>query len=265
MKLIAMVVGVAACGGPQGSGGGEREGDSNHLPRKTLPAIIKRFDVVTESKGIAGVLVSVEPTGNVGYTVTVKNETDAPIKIVWDDSNYVMLAGAALGRMIRGATQRGHVDAAQPASTVPPGAIVSEFAVPEKMADAIDNGKTLGGKAGETSKIYLAFVVGGASANWEGGVTVGDSPKNMGVVAWCFPSRFGVLSGLCFGSSSECESMHETLASIDTPVGSCGLTPHAFCFSFSDDDSSGSCLMTMADCDNVRDRSGAGATRCEKE
>jgi len=68
------------------------------------------------------------------YEVTVINDSNSPVRLLWDDSTYVGPEGQA-SRLIRGQTRKIHSGLAQPASVVPTHAMLRETFIPEAYTD----------------------------------------------------------------------------------------------------------------------------------
>jgi len=87
------------------------------------------------ARGVERVAVRVSPWGYAGWVVTVKNNRDDQVRIVWDECSFIDTRGLSYGRLIRGRTRILDLARAQPTSPVAPGATVVEYAVSEELAE----------------------------------------------------------------------------------------------------------------------------------
>lgn len=119
MRRILTSLALAACiaGPPQ-------------VPMQPRPA---RTETVAAESSIDGLDIIVKPYGAAAWRVGVKNETDALVSIVWDESTFVAADGQSGGRLIRGETRRMDVAKAQPATPVAPKSFVTEVVLVEKL------------------------------------------------------------------------------------------------------------------------------------
>lgn len=92
-------------------------------------------EVVTET-AIDGIEVVATPAQAAGWAIGIKNNTDALVSIVWDESTFVTSDGRSFGRIIRGETKRIDMAKAQPTTPVPSKASTSEVGFAEKLYPA---------------------------------------------------------------------------------------------------------------------------------
>jgi len=85
-------------------------------------------------KPIEGITVDLAPETDIAWTVTVTNQTDDVVSIVWDRSAFVGSSGRSWGRLVPGETRRMDVSAPHPPTPVVPHATAHELAVPMELA-----------------------------------------------------------------------------------------------------------------------------------
>lgn len=115
-----------------------------------LPAI-QRTETVREEQAIEGAKVALAPAASASWRLAVKNETDATLTVLLDESTFTAASGDSGGRLINGNTRRMDIAKAQAPIPIAPGATWSEFVLVEKLAffeeheaDAQRKGEELG-------------------------------------------------------------------------------------------------------------------------
>ncbi len=83
-----------------------------------------------------GVTVAAEPDGNIGWKLSIQNNTDEPLSIAWDESTFTARSGRSLGRLVPGTTRRMDLRASHPPEPLPPHATVSAVVIPTDAAEA---------------------------------------------------------------------------------------------------------------------------------
>jgi hypothetical protein len=104
-------------------------------PKEPLVQMPQRTETVETETAIDGLAIAARPYGAAGWTVNVKNDTDAMASIVWDESAFVSPRGQSGGRLIRGDTRRVDLAKSQPATPIPPGAATEEVVFIEKIVE----------------------------------------------------------------------------------------------------------------------------------
>ncbi len=102
------------------------------VPPPQYPAIV-RDDRVTETAAVDGVPISATPMGAAGWKFSIKNDTDAAVKVLWDESDFVASTGETAGRLFSGETRRIDAGHPQPPAVVPPHASANESAFAQKL------------------------------------------------------------------------------------------------------------------------------------
>jgi hypothetical protein len=111
-------------------------------PKVPLPPLPDRSERIETTAPIDGLEIAATPYGSAGWRVKVKNDTDATVTVVWDESSFVSRGGSSGGRLIRGNTRRIDVAKAQPSTPVPPNASAMEVAFIEDIIEAEKNEAT---------------------------------------------------------------------------------------------------------------------------
>lgn len=149
--MVAVAAVAVACGAPRTYSGGGRgcpdgpDGEQRYMTaagctaepanadgnavRPVPPA--ERHHRMVEQTGVDGIRVLAEPSGAASWTLTVMNESDAPLTVLFDESSFVTSSGNSWGRLIRGETRKMNSAQAQPPIPVAPRARLSGFVVPE--------------------------------------------------------------------------------------------------------------------------------------
>jgi hypothetical protein len=131
MKVIAMTTVLALGGCPPQQQGPVYGGGTVDAPYRTAEQLVRRERIETES-AIDGVLILAKPFAGAGWTIGIKNETDASISILWDESTFVANGGSSQGRLIRGETRRMDVGRSQPPTPLAPKADMVQRVLVEK-------------------------------------------------------------------------------------------------------------------------------------
>lgn len=105
--------------------------------RAPMPPIERR-EAIVEERSIAEISVEIQPVGAAAWSVTVGNEGDDTISVLWDESTVVLANGNSVGRMIRGETRRVDTAKTQAPSPVPPHARNTEEILAEKIVGEED-------------------------------------------------------------------------------------------------------------------------------
>ena len=129
------------------------------------------IDSIAQSRPVQGLAVSVEPSGNVFWTVAVQNNSGSAAQLVWDESVYVNTDGQAT-RLIRGNTRKLFSGQSQPNTPIPSGAAITEMCVPEAHVELA--GSVWTPKAGNPvndARIVLTFRIGARTETWEATVS----------------------------------------------------------------------------------------------
>src|SRR5689334_3973056 len=87
--------------------------------RGPLPPM-RAKEAVTVYKSIDGVTVVLTPRSYAAWAVTVSNDRDEQIALLWDESSFVRSDNVSRGRLIRGDTRLINTDRTQPGSPVAP-------------------------------------------------------------------------------------------------------------------------------------------------
>jgi hypothetical protein len=135
----------------------------------------QRTDSIRPVAQPAGLAVSVTPEGELGWQVTVRNDTPELVQLVWDDSTFVTADGQSTGRLVRGvygttphynshdtALSITHGGTAQAPSPIAAGATLTAWVVPESYVGA--DGTPPPGR------VTLEFRRDGATESWSGDV-----------------------------------------------------------------------------------------------
>ncbi|HVY79867.1 MAG TPA: hypothetical protein VG994_02705 [Steroidobacteraceae bacterium] len=93
----------------------------------------KRDHIVTEERGIDGVAVRTAPVGGAAWNVSIENNTDNPMSVLWDESSFVVSSGEAAGRLIRGETRKLDTAKSQPPEPIPAHAKLVQTVFAEKL------------------------------------------------------------------------------------------------------------------------------------
>lgn len=108
-------------------------GANGFVPSIPMPP---RTETVAPEAEIEGLIVKAVPAGAAAWRVTVQNETNDPVSLLWDESSFVTASGDSGGRLIRGETRRIDSAKAQPPTPVPAHARASEIVLIEKLANS---------------------------------------------------------------------------------------------------------------------------------
>src|SRR5262245_44996283 len=118
MRILLLVALLAGCTtGPK------------TVPMPPLPARTERVETVAAIDGFG---VEVMAYGASGWRVTVKNDSDAPASVLWDESHFAT-QGKSLGRLIGLEAQRMGTIKTQLPTPVPAHGSVSQVVFVEKM------------------------------------------------------------------------------------------------------------------------------------
>lgn len=86
---------------------------------------------MTMVRDVPGVRVIVAPAEVSAWIVSVENNRDAPVSLVWDESTFVDSKHRSYGRLLRGQTRIQDVTKPQMNSPIAAGAFISEWCVGE--------------------------------------------------------------------------------------------------------------------------------------
>jgi len=120
---------------------------------------IKRTDTIEAKDLVDRVEVGVVAAdAAAGWNITVQNNRDTAIRLLWDESTYVTSTGESAGRLLRGNTRVMNSDREQPASPIPPHAQLRELAIPESHVENYRHG--VAGRAavnGKPGRLNIVF------------------------------------------------------------------------------------------------------------
>jgi len=125
---------------------------------------------ISQIKSVPQLSVVVSYIGGVFWQAKIANNSDATVKLIWDESAYVNSKGKST-RLIRGQTRKLHSAQAQPSSPIPPGALLVESFTGEALAQFA--GSYIIPKPENPSakgRMYLSFEIDGNKYTWEGSV-----------------------------------------------------------------------------------------------
>lgn len=126
---------------------------------------------ISEAKAVPSLSVTVTYLGGVFWEAKVKNNSAETVKLIWDESAYVNSVGKST-RLIRGQTRKLHSAQIQPASPIPPGALLTESFTAEALASYASSyvQPPLENPDG-IARIYLSFEASGETYTWEGAIS----------------------------------------------------------------------------------------------
>jgi hypothetical protein len=221
-----------------------------------------RTETVTTETAIEGLDINATPAGAAAWTIAIRNDTDEPVSVLWDESSFVTASGDSGGRLIRGETRRIDSAKAQPPTPVPAHARASEIILIEKLTDAEkleDEYSELAAKYGGVTesmnrdienerrrnlevlrggRIDLRIEVAGAKRTWSGRVSGGKAqgeaeraevvaPKVTGF--FCSRSPSNGESGFCVRDKAECTRTRDVSLGALPDLTECALVETAWC------------------------------------
>jgi hypothetical protein len=95
------------------------------------------YEVTQQAEGVT---VAAAPDGNIGWELSIRNDTDESLTVAWDESSFVAGDGRSLGRLVPGTTRRMDLRAPHPAEPLPPHATVSAVVIPLDAAEEYAHG-----------------------------------------------------------------------------------------------------------------------------
>jgi hypothetical protein len=179
---------------------------------------------------VPGLTITPEATGSTAWQLTIKNDGNEPMSILWDESSFVAGDGASWRRLIPGSIRV--MDTEKPHAPAPlaPQSTLTETVYPEAMVRidrfGYDMRRELNG-----GRLYLAIQSTTTKHMWMGAVTESDTnPLNW----WCFGFKNG--KTLCLREQAACEKMRKEWGHAATGVTGgeatadpCHQQPSAFC------------------------------------
>ena len=126
---------------------------------------------IVEVTPVPGLTVRITYLQTVFWAVGVRNDTEKPVRLIWDESAYITSTGIS-SRLIRSSTRI--IDSAneQPASPVPPRATYNEAFTAERFVEYARYDITpQPTDPNATARMYLVFDVDGQRVGWEGEVS----------------------------------------------------------------------------------------------
>lgn len=106
-------------------------------PAKRRPERTETYEVIQKPDGVT---ITALPDGNIGWLLSIRNDTDEALSVVWDESSFVAGTGRSLGRLVPGATRRMNIGAPHPPEPLPPNATVDSLVIPSEVADRYEHG-----------------------------------------------------------------------------------------------------------------------------
>lgn len=86
------------------------------------------------TRPVDGIEVLLVPSAVSGWTITIRNQRDEGVNVVWDESSFVASDEISRGRLLRGETRLMDSAKTQPASPLAPRSTLQEFVIPEQLA-----------------------------------------------------------------------------------------------------------------------------------
>jgi hypothetical protein len=100
-----------------------------------VPPLERNQELIAESE-IEGVSIIVTPAGAAAWRIAIKNDTEAQMSVLWDESSFVGSTGESGGRLIRGSTRKMDVAKAQPPTPLPGMSHINELVLVENLTNA---------------------------------------------------------------------------------------------------------------------------------
>jgi hypothetical protein len=228
-------------------------------PSKRGPSM----ETVTVQAAIPGVVIHVAADGAAGWKLTVRNDTDDNVQLLWDESSFVSGAGASLGRIVPGNTRRGDVAHQHPPTPIAVHSSFTEHGVPEQIAEdslfGYDFREQLDG-----GRLYIAIQIGSGKRTWVG--TISESSKEP-VGWWCFraagPAEEEVHLGVvCMRRHADCRGMDaaDRLQDGEDVPDHCKKQLTAWCMVMNV--SSEHCFGNARDCAHLQSKAHSTALAC---
>ncbi|MBT4839044.1 MAG: hypothetical protein HON94_17030 [Methylococcales bacterium] len=119
---------------------------------------------ISTYKSVQNVKIDIEKQSGIYWKLMLANNTEGYVKILWDDSAYVMTDGTS-SRLIRGKGRS--KDVSQSSSPVPSEASFSDLFTAEALIEKSSRLSPKAADAEKNAKLYLALDVNGRSQIWE--------------------------------------------------------------------------------------------------
>lgn len=231
--------GTIALGASAGPASRQAPPTYSNNEREVKLAPLERHHHVDEEAAVEGFEVVVKPVGASAWRVSVKNNTDSVSSLLFDESSFVASTGMAAGRLINGNTRKIDSAKTQPPIPVPPGAAVTEWALPEKMITfeeqeekfaeytgrwvraslgaAVDAEREKREKLLVGGKLFVTIQTASAKLTWRGVVVADPQPEKVEV---CF---LDVREESCYASAEACTQAQARAAARAAPkvIGTC--------------------------------------------
>ena len=166
---------------------------------------------------VPGLTVETEATGSSAWKLTIKNDGDDPMSVLWDESSFVTGDGTSWRRLIPGNTRI--IDTEKPHAPAPvvPHSTLTEVVYPEATIDidqfGYDMRKELNG-----GRLYLAVIGSTSKHMWMGAITESDT-KPWGW--WCWPLDSHNGPPKCLRTRAECEDERRSVLRFHVKPGEC--------------------------------------------
>ncbi len=183
-------------------------------------------ETVDVSSTIASLTFGFEASGFAGWKITIKNDSDEMLSLVWDESSFVACDGSAWGRLISDDTRRIDLENAHPPSPIPPHSTVTAIAFPESQTQALEFGYDLR-RYLDKGHIYLTIQTStGSKVTASGSVAESvTSPSGW----WCF--SIGADSSSCERDLNSCEQLRKDFGNGRPSIGAACVTQDiAYCY-----------------------------------
>jgi hypothetical protein len=151
----------------------------------TIPPPPRHPTRLLETKKVNGIMVAIVTDGPTGWDVSVHNDRDDPVHLLWDESSYVDGDGRSYGRLLRGQTRITDATRPQMPSVIAPHALITEFCIPESMPEWHHDGRSHDptplpeAVTKGIGRFVLVFEFGGIKEHWEGAVSLDGSDPDI--------------------------------------------------------------------------------------
>lgn len=229
-------------------------------PSEPLHPMPDRTETVQTETAIERVMVAAKPVGATSWKIAVKNESNAPVSILWDESAFVTADGESGGRLIRGETRRIDMAKAQPPTPVPANSQTFEIVLIEKLAESeftegdyarhnakyggvsprmnvlIDESRAFQAKLIAGGALNIAIQLADGKKTWVGRVSGGTARpatpakvKSETTGFFCSSSPANPTAGFCTRAKAECQRTRDAAIVGVADLAECALTEKAWC------------------------------------